>query len=329
MQNLKQIFTHYVALRLTQDDQVEFSDFPSQASASLKYLSEITNVRMLPVEQTKRERDADPIQPEFYEVEDISTQELIQKRRQNIQNMIKTLPNSLAAQIVEFENWTTQLHRPDEQSKIETVKNLKKAAQKYKDDTRLNDLIKTSIRKISPSIVKASERRKQKATEKKALNKKRFYEIIPLLHATHNPMEKIRLYKELVPLIGFQNEDVKGPVKGGRKRINYELKRDIYKNLASLAFGRLSSRDRERFEDLAEIYQKSLFECLKRSKYPHEIDGKPLGPKGAFTAGGIYGPDSSFAAKKEPVLKQNEPEKSVKVEKLFEPTLFSDKDFEY
>ena len=147
------------------------------------------------------------------------------------------------------------------------------------------------------------------------------------MHATQNPFEKIDLYKELLPLVGNQNNDIEEYVRGGKARINLELKCQIYKNLSIIAFGRVTVQERRALEQEVDFYQKKLFECLRRAKPSPKSKGYPLKLINAFSKGGLYGPDSPFAQPKGEIETKEAP--LPKKPEIIELTLFSDKDFEH
>jgi len=327
MENSKDIFKTYVKKRLEGDEAVLESEYPSSASPSLNYLSAITGIDLLPPTRTKWIREEDQIQPERYEVESIFPQELIEKRANNISNFLLALPDSLASKIETFEAHTKYLYSGLDEDDKKAIKGLKQALQTFSKDKEITELVEACLKRLSPANYRASERRKQRAEEAKKAKNKRFYEIIVALHATQNPLEKIDLYKELLPLVGNQNNNIEEYVRGGKARINLELKCQIYKNLSRIAFGRVTVQERRALEQEVDFYQKKLFECLRRAKPSPKSNGYPLKLINAFSKGGLYGPDSPFAQPKGEIASKKSP--TPQKPKTTDPTLFRDEDFEY
>ncbi|MBO4285371.1 MAG: hypothetical protein J5895_03975 [Alphaproteobacteria bacterium] len=327
MENTDEIFRAYVEKRLNGDSVVGSADFPSLASPSLNYLSELTKIDLLPIANTKWIREEDQTQPERYLIEDISSEELIKKREQNIENLLLALPDSLASKIATFEAHTKYLYSGLDEDNKKTVRGLKQALKTFAPDKETTELVETCLKRLSPEKHHAFEKRKQRAEEAKKTKNKRFYEIIVALHATQNPFEKINLYKELVPLVGYQNNDIEDYVRGGQARINLELKCQIYKNLSRISFGLVTVQERRALEQEVDFYQKKLFECLRRAKPSPKSKGYPVKLINAFSKGGLYGPDSSFARPKGEVDTKEAP--TPKKPEIIELTLFSDEDFVY
>ena len=327
MEHSKDIFKTYVKKRLEGDEAVFEAEYPSSASPSLNYLSSITGIDLLPPTRTKWIREEDQIQPERYEVEDILPQELMKKRADNISNILLALPDSLASKIETFEVHTKYLYSGLDEDNKKTIKGLKQALKAFAEDKEITELVGACLKRLSPEKYHASERRKQRTEEAKKAKNKRFYEIIVALHATQNPFEKIDLYKELLPLVGSQNNDIEEYVRGGKARINLELKWQIYKNLSRISFGLVTVSERRALEQEVDFYQKKLFECLRRAKPSPKSKGYPVKLINAFSKGGLYGPDSSFAQNGSEVAAKEAP--TPQKPRTTDLTLFSDEDFEY
>lgn len=324
MTNEDEIFKTYALKRLSEGNPM-LDDFPSYASESLAYLSKATGVSVLPANDTYLKTETDQFgEKQKYVVENIDESSLAKKRAQNIERLTAKLSPETAKKIKAFEEATKYIHHPDMVSKEDMAEFLGKSLALFSNNDVLSSKIRITInKKIQDLTGKKLTPQQQKSIEKKEKKKVAFYDTLKKIHQPCSNEDRIVLYKTLLKNIDAQDyadvpvfgdvytygktqDEIKKAVSSQKAHIKTELKRDIAEQIYKL-YRADFRKEADFWKQELDAYQEGCSHYAKRL----------LGPKGAFAQGGVYGPDSKFAARP-----KNQP-------KVTELSLFSDKDFQY
>ena len=324
-----EIFLNYVLKRLQKDASLEYRDtldpaeFNLASSESLSYLADVAKVK---IEQASpkwiTESEASDDEFDYYKCEPervyvITAEDIVQKRAENIKKITAGLSPELTEKIQFFEDETKYLCTPALSSKRDISVHLQRTLPLFDASDNTNSKIRILIDKriydLGAIPLEQKEYRQVKKELKKDKEQEQFYKLLADVHRPKPKMEQIALYINLWNFANTQNpEDVRGFIKGDsyemtsslKGRIHKELKRDIAEKIHALYASELRNE--------AGWWQQEL-DALNQSLARTRSGERLLGPKGAFAKDGLYGPNSKF----------------TKQEQVIEPSLFSDKDFEY
>jgi len=358
---------------LTPYEYLDSSEFHLAKSPSLEFLAKETDVTLQEAaskwitEDSTEENGGDYYRDEPQRVLVIKTDEILQARRENIKRILPKLPKHLAENIKAFEKNTEYLYAKQFSSTKEVMNGLEKALNQFESNNTVQRLIVIHAKRIDPTPSKREQNKIKQLTLKEAVKEekqKRFYQLIADIHNPRNKDKRTALYEKLLKALNNRDpEDIRhfmGDENYNRLftriRINYlkkkrdlnelppkeiikhvnktilrlattELKRDVYEQLCKLYKAEMNSKAKF-FEQDLEAYNKAC----------DRFAGRLLGPKGAFEAGGIYGPDSQFSgqiiqnkgqnAQTPNAVRAQKPAENKKEDKLLQLKIFSDKDFE-
>jgi len=189
--------------------------------------------------------------------------------------------------------------------------------------------------------------------KKKQKKKDDFHDLVFRFYHPKDAKDKIKTATALYKKVGEHIlGDLPPYIKGGRPRVYAELKSELAGILNELylqnavnaqQFGSQEKDFRSAAADCQaakQTQEKIIAKALDLSTYTEHQAGHPFGPQGAFSKGGIYGPDSSFAGLNLTPTKTNTlpssvagtaqqvPQKS-QAEIFTQLKLFSDKHFDY
>ena len=358
---------------LSRYEYLDSSEFNLAKSPSLEFLAKETGIHLQHAdskwitEETSEENGGDYYRDEPQRVLVIKTDDILQARRENIKRILPKLPKHLAEDIKAFEKNTEYLYAKQFSSTKEIMNGLEKALGQFENNSTIQRLIIIHAKRIDPTPSKREQNKIKKLTLKEAVKEekqKRFYQLIADIHNPRNKDKRTFLYEKLLKLLNNRDpEDIRHFMGDDnynrlftRIRINYlkkqhdinklapkeiikhvnktilrlattELKRDVYEQLCKLYKAEMNPKAKL-FEQDLEAYNKAC----------DRFKGRLLGPKGAFEAGGIYGPDSRFSGaiilnKDQSTQIRNtsqtsKPAENKKEDKLLQLKIFSDKDFE-
>lgn len=302
----EEIFKKYALLRLTKDVDIVFSDFPSKASASLNYLSEVSGVGLIKEEEGHWLKEDDPIQPEMHWVENITPSQLQKKREDNIQNITKVFSPLLAHRITQFETYTKYFYDSEKKRTPEATDFFEKALDLLpqnsadKETIVIKNILQQQINKnkdmSKPFVDPFHQAIKQAYLEKDLLKKAEI--LRPLYYTVDN--------RDLKDIQAFTSS--KKPVSLNRFRT--ELKRDFAVQI-KYCFQQYGDRGSD-----VMFWQQ---EIDAHNRVLRGYKTRLLGEKGAFGKGGLYAPDSKLIG-----LTTNQKPNTYTQLKIFDDSHFRD-----
>jgi len=333
-----EIFRAYVSKRLEKDHSFGTDDFPLTESDSLRYLSDVSGIQIQDTDKTKTVIEEDGYEKKRYIVADITPQEFVLMRAENIDRMTSKLSSPLAQKIKTFEEYTKYLYvnglatREDVLAGLDQAKTLFKSSSK--ENTEIKELIDKHKLRIAPGLSRKAQNQ-LKASQEDARKQTLLYTLIQDVHKPHTPQEKAKIYLQILNFVDFRNhDDIRGFIEGDsykiskdlKARLTTELKRDILQQIVNLC---------RTFNQSAARYYEQDLEAYNKAFNKFDTTKRLLGKNGAFEKGGLYGPDSKFAGKSPSILQNTSATQTPSVntqpkkEKIIELSLFSPKHFEY
>jgi len=339
MRDEDNIFELYALKRLKDDHNLEHreyldsSEFDLADSPSLNFLAEQTGVKLSPLkpkwitEASDDEESADYYRDVPERLYVITTEDILQNRFDNMQQILEKLSKPLASKIKAFEKDTKYLYARALSSSAEITSGLKNILKKLEHENAPKIILQRLVINHAENIVPARSLKKQKAinaSKKKAVQtqegEERFYALIKAIYNPKNKDKRIELYKDLFKVLPYRNMSDLYHFMGDEKyrrlcmriKVKYarehpsqkhnpeQLEKHVNKVLLMLTTTELK---RDIYKQLYLLYKANgkheeglnAQDLEEYNKSCSHFSGRLLGDKGAFEMGGIYGPDSPFS----------------------------------